>query len=42
VDPDLGSRDERRFHGNDERIDLESLRPTTALHEDVARDMLGS
>jgi acetylornithine deacetylase/succinyl-diaminopimelate desuccinylase-like protein len=32
----------RRFHGNDERIDVESLRLSTALYEDVARDMLGS
>lgn len=31
----------RRFHGNDERIDVESLRLTTALWLDVARDMLG-
>ena len=32
----------RRFHGNDERIDVESLRLSTVFYEDVARDMLGS
>jgi acetylornithine deacetylase/succinyl-diaminopimelate desuccinylase-like protein len=31
----------RRFHGNDERIDVESLRLATDLFVDVARDMLG-
>jgi acetylornithine deacetylase/succinyl-diaminopimelate desuccinylase-like protein len=31
----------RRFHGNDERIDVESLRLTTDLWLDVARDLLG-
>jgi acetylornithine deacetylase/succinyl-diaminopimelate desuccinylase-like protein len=31
----------RRFHGNDERIDVESLRLTTQLWLDVARDLLG-
>ena len=31
----------RRFHGNDERIDVESLRLTTNLWLDVVRDMLG-
>ena len=31
----------RRFHGNDERIDIESLALTTALWIDVARDLLG-
>ena len=31
----------RRFHGNDERIDVESLRLTTQLWVDVARDLLG-
>jgi acetylornithine deacetylase/succinyl-diaminopimelate desuccinylase-like protein len=30
-----------RFHGNDERIDVESLRLTTQLWLDVARDLLG-
>ena len=31
----------RRFHGNDERIDVESLRLTTQLWLDVAHDLLG-
>ena len=31
----------RRFHGNDERIDVESLRLTTGLYLDVARHLLG-
>ncbi len=31
----------KRFHGNDERIDVESLRLTTQLWLDVARDLLG-
>ena len=31
----------RRFHGNDERIDVESLRLTTQLWLDVVRDVLG-
>lgn len=40
--PDLDPSDfGRRFHGNDERIDVESLRLTTALWLDVARDLLG-
>ncbi len=30
-----------RFHGNNERIDVESLRLTTELWLDVARDLLG-
>jgi acetylornithine deacetylase/succinyl-diaminopimelate desuccinylase-like protein len=30
-----------RFHGNDERIDVESLRLSTHLFADVARDLLG-
>jgi acetylornithine deacetylase/succinyl-diaminopimelate desuccinylase-like protein len=30
-----------RFHGNDERIDVESLRLTTQLWLDVVRDLLG-
>lgn len=40
--PDLDAADfGRRFHGNDERIDVESLRLTTALWLDVVRDLLG-
>jgi acetylornithine deacetylase/succinyl-diaminopimelate desuccinylase-like protein len=40
--PELGAGDyARRFHGNDERIDLESLRLTTQLWLDVTRDLLG-
>lgn len=40
--PDLDPGDfGRRFHGHDERIDVESLRLTTHLWLDVARDMLG-
>jgi acetylornithine deacetylase/succinyl-diaminopimelate desuccinylase-like protein len=31
----------RRFHGNDERVDVESLRLTTQLWLDVVRDFLG-
>ncbi|HEX7167760.1 MAG TPA: M20/M25/M40 family metallo-hydrolase [Acidimicrobiales bacterium] len=31
----------KRFHGNDERIDVESLDLTTQLWLDVARDLLG-
>ena len=31
----------RRFHGNDERVDVESLRLSTQLWLDVARDLLG-
>ena len=31
----------RRFHGNDERVDVESLRLTTNLWLDVVRDVLG-
>jgi acetylornithine deacetylase/succinyl-diaminopimelate desuccinylase-like protein len=30
-----------RFHGNDERIDVESLGLTTRLIDDVVRDVLG-
>jgi len=30
-----------RFHGNDERIDLESLRLTTQCWFDLCRDFLG-
>ena len=30
-----------RFHGHDERIDVESLRLTTNMYLDVCRDMLG-
>jgi acetylornithine deacetylase/succinyl-diaminopimelate desuccinylase-like protein len=38
VDPaDFG----RRFHGHDERIDVESLRLTTELWERVVVDLLG-
>ena len=40
--PDLDAADfGRRFHGHDERIDVESLRLTTGLWLDVARDVLG-
>ncbi len=40
--PDLDPSDfGRRFHGNDERIDVESLRLTTSLWLDVVRDLLG-
>lgn len=40
--PDLDPSDfGRRFHGHDERIDVESLRLTTGLWLDVARDLLG-
>ena len=40
--PDLdGSDFGRRFHGNDERVDVESLRLTTQLWLDVVRDLLG-
>ena len=39
--PDLDPSDfGRRFHGHDERIDVESLRLTTALWLDVVRDLL--
>ena len=31
----------RRFHGHDERIDLESLRLTTGMYLDVCEDLLG-
>ncbi|MDG2427134.1 MAG: M20/M25/M40 family metallo-hydrolase, partial [Acidimicrobiales bacterium] len=31
----------RRFHGNDERIDVESLRLTTGMYLDVCEDLLG-
>jgi acetylornithine deacetylase/succinyl-diaminopimelate desuccinylase-like protein len=31
----------RRFHGNDERVDVESLRLTTNLWLDVVKDLLG-
>ena len=30
-----------RFHGNDERVDVESLRLTTQLWLDVVHDLLG-
>lgn len=40
--PDLDPNDfGRRFHGHDERIDVESLRLTTELWLDVVRDLLG-
>jgi len=40
--PDLDPADYgRRFHGHDERIDVESLRLTTNLWLDVAKDLLG-
>lgn len=40
--PDLDPADfGRRFHGHDERIDVESLRLTTGLWLDVVRDLLG-
>ena len=41
VDLDSGAFSQR-FHGNDERIDVESLRLTTGLWLDVARDLLGT
>nr|MCS5664293.1 peptidase dimerization domain-containing protein [Acidimicrobiales bacterium] len=31
----------QRFHGNDERIDIESLGLTTGLYHDVCMDLLG-
>ena len=41
--PELDASDfGRRFHGNDERIDVESLRLTTELWLDVVRDMFSS
>ena len=40
--PELDPGDfSRRFHGNDERIDVESLRLTTQLWLDVVTDLLG-
>jgi acetylornithine deacetylase/succinyl-diaminopimelate desuccinylase-like protein len=42
LSPDLDSGAfSARFHGNDERIDVESLRLTTGLWLDVARDLSG-
>jgi acetylornithine deacetylase/succinyl-diaminopimelate desuccinylase-like protein len=42
LSPSLNGREfGRRFHGNDERIDVESLGLTTALWIDVVRDLLG-
>ena len=42
LSPDLPASDfSSRFHGNDERIDVESLALTTRLWEDVLRDVLG-
>ncbi len=41
--PDLDAGEfGRRFHGNDERIDVESLRLTTRLWLDVVGDLLGA
>jgi di/tripeptidase len=40
--PNLAAADfARRFHGNDERIDVESLALTTQLWIDVVSDLLG-
>jgi len=40
--PDLQAADyAARFHGNNERIDIESLRLTTQLWLDVVRDLMG-
>jgi len=36
-----GGEYSKRFHGNDERVDVESLALTTQLWLDVVRDMLG-
>lgn len=36
-----GGEFSRRFHGHDERIDVESLRLTTGMYLDVCQDMLG-
>lgn len=42
LSPNLSSRDfGARFHGNDERIDVESLGLTTQLWIDVVRDLFG-
>ena len=42
LSPDLDSGAfSQRFHGNDERIDVESLRLTTEFWADVVRDLLG-
>ena len=42
LSPEIGPADfGYRFHGNDERIDIESLRLTTQLWLDVVRDFLG-
>ncbi len=41
MSPDLSAGDfSKRFHGHDERIDLESLRLTTDFWIDVARDLM--
>ena len=41
LSPEIGPADfGYRFHGNDERIDVESLRLTTQLWLDVVRDFL--
>ena len=36
-----GGEFSQRFHGNDERIDIESLGLTTGLYHDVCTDLLG-
>ena len=42
LSPDISAADfGRRFHGNDERIDVESLGLTTQLWIDVVTDLLG-
>jgi acetylornithine deacetylase/succinyl-diaminopimelate desuccinylase-like protein len=42
LSPSVSGREfSRRFHGNDERIDVESLGLTTQLWIDVVRDLLG-
>ncbi len=42
MSPSLGVGEySQRFHGNDERIDVESLRLTTEMYLDVCRDLLG-
>jgi acetylornithine deacetylase/succinyl-diaminopimelate desuccinylase-like protein len=42
MSPELDSGEfSRRFHGNDERVDVESLRLTTNLWLDVVHDLLG-
>ena len=42
LSPTVGTGEfSRRFHGNDERIDVESLRLTTGMYLDVCEDLLG-